>query len=1197
MKSIFVSSTFRDMQYERDMLQTIVDPELNATAVRYADSVNFADLRWGISTEDLDSETGSRKILSVCLDEIDRCRPYMLIFIGERYGWIPDRSLIKRAADEKRFSPQDCNISVTTLEIEFGALQEAGDLERCIFCFRKPLPFYQMSEATRKIYDAEDEMHRSMMQALKDRIRSTPGARIIEYSAGWDPAEEKVTGLEPLAAQITNEFLSMFSPDWELRGNDAWQQIEAARIESYIEQKTAGLYVRPDMFEEVTGQLDESSAPVMIRGVSGSGKTTIVCQIAERLKDCNNVCTILCGSSERMMDVTDIIRYMIYHVEDMLGKAHSDVAGEVRTFDEYRGDLESLLDEYERTGGRRLLFVLDAMDQLSDPAESAFLMLPEKNYRNVRFIFSALESYEVPLYMENRVRTMHVTPMDDAVKREVIRSILRNERKEVGQAVIEAMIKKPASSNPLYLSLLLRRIVMFNNEDFSEIASLGNDMNAITSYMLRTVDSCPSDLETLCRHISEEGGMRINSVLSDAALGMIAASRFGLREPDIRSIAESEGLAWNPLDFSRLVKYLGPFLIERTDGRIDFSHKSFREGLRDDKHDKSIYDHLIQLPKEDPIRQSEIIYHMYKADAKNTLTDTLWNCTALGGSIERETRELRLLCLEHGPDWLIDVIGTDYSKERGSWFFSFFSTVFCNEFRSTYLEQNCLLQILEAVEKAAEGSGGFQSEQTQGTIEYQIANIYEDTLEDHDAAAEYYKKAYEHLKGSGYYEHDLPTRVNFGIACGAIAAQAAGLNDYATAEKYLREANILFGEAGPLLENDPNILRCLAENELQWTNCMIGANDISAAREHYEKAGAAYDRIVAPDPALREDFDYRRANALMRINVMLENYGEALRILRAQESYVRIEYDRTRSLAARDKLEDILTKLASVSSLAGMETEAVKYIKEAVRNAELIDAEMQTADSARSLIRAEHRAAALIKSFDIGLAASFADKAVERARALLAEYDNTDTRESLGAALRERGQIAEKQEDWDLARKCADESVDMYKADSGEEAEAAQENNILYSEMTILKGLFNNGEFDKAFPMLKECLGRARTQMLDYPGVISLNIYDNFIDMPFTQNNGWDRPEYMEILNGERMATIFMTHDDPLVLAQAEGECRGMCYEMQGMLRFYSGDSIGGLRDMRTAQDVYRKTFDKTGHAFFANKADRIDQMIEISTS
>ena len=76
-----------------------------------------------------------------------------------------------------------------------------------------------------------------------------------------------------------------------------------------------------------------------------------------------------------------------------------------------------------------------------------------------------------------------------------------------------------------------------------------------------------------------------------------------------------------------------------------------------------------------------------------------------------------------------------------------------------------------------------------------------------------------------------------------------------------------------------------------------------------------------------------------------------------------------------------------------------------------------------------------------------------------------------------------------------------------------------------------------------------------------------------------------------------MTHDDPLVLAQAEGECRGMCYEMQGMLRFYSGDSIGGLRDMRTAQDVYRKTFDKTGHAFFANKADRIDQMIEISTS
>ena len=73
MNTIFVSSTFRDMQMERDALQTRVLPALNETAEQYGQTVSFCDLRWGIDTSDLESEEGSRKVLDVCLDEIDRC--------------------------------------------------------------------------------------------------------------------------------------------------------------------------------------------------------------------------------------------------------------------------------------------------------------------------------------------------------------------------------------------------------------------------------------------------------------------------------------------------------------------------------------------------------------------------------------------------------------------------------------------------------------------------------------------------------------------------------------------------------------------------------------------------------------------------------------------------------------------------------------------------------------------------------------------------------------------------------------------------------------------------------------------------------------------------------------------------------------------------------------------------------------------
>ena len=137
MKSIFVSSTFRDMHEERDILHERVMPELNEYAAGYGESVSFCDLRWGVNTEDLESEEGSRKVLSVCLDEIDRCRPYMLVILGERYGWIPEPETML-AAEEGRegLDPDDLEKSVTALEIEYGALRGKGQLSRTLFYFR-----------------------------------------------------------------------------------------------------------------------------------------------------------------------------------------------------------------------------------------------------------------------------------------------------------------------------------------------------------------------------------------------------------------------------------------------------------------------------------------------------------------------------------------------------------------------------------------------------------------------------------------------------------------------------------------------------------------------------------------------------------------------------------------------------------------------------------------------------------------------------------------------------------------------------------------------------------------------------------------------------------------------------------------------------------------------------------------------------
>ena len=135
MRLVFVSSTFKDMQFERDILQTYTIPALNEQLREYGERAYFGDLRWGVNTTDLDSDEGSRKVLKVCLDQIDNCKPYMIVLIGERYGWIPEQQLIDEACILKGIDRLE-DISVTELEIDYGALLNPEYEGRILFYFR-----------------------------------------------------------------------------------------------------------------------------------------------------------------------------------------------------------------------------------------------------------------------------------------------------------------------------------------------------------------------------------------------------------------------------------------------------------------------------------------------------------------------------------------------------------------------------------------------------------------------------------------------------------------------------------------------------------------------------------------------------------------------------------------------------------------------------------------------------------------------------------------------------------------------------------------------------------------------------------------------------------------------------------------------------------------------------------------------------
>src|SRR5262245_4390908 len=93
---LFVSSTFRDMHAERDHLVQVVFPELEERLGARRCTLEPIDLRWGVDTAALPGEEEKeRAVLRVCLDEIERSRPFQIVLIGERYGWIPPRERLE----------------------------------------------------------------------------------------------------------------------------------------------------------------------------------------------------------------------------------------------------------------------------------------------------------------------------------------------------------------------------------------------------------------------------------------------------------------------------------------------------------------------------------------------------------------------------------------------------------------------------------------------------------------------------------------------------------------------------------------------------------------------------------------------------------------------------------------------------------------------------------------------------------------------------------------------------------------------------------------------------------------------------------------------------------------------------------------------------------------------------------------------
>src|SRR5262245_40493671 len=87
----FLSSPFLGFHAERDHLARVVFPALEERLrnAKVRLHLTLVDLRVGVENASAaDQEAKERQVLSVCLQEVDHCRPFFILLLGDRYGTV-----------------------------------------------------------------------------------------------------------------------------------------------------------------------------------------------------------------------------------------------------------------------------------------------------------------------------------------------------------------------------------------------------------------------------------------------------------------------------------------------------------------------------------------------------------------------------------------------------------------------------------------------------------------------------------------------------------------------------------------------------------------------------------------------------------------------------------------------------------------------------------------------------------------------------------------------------------------------------------------------------------------------------------------------------------------------------------------------------------------------------------------------------
>ena len=522
---IFISSTFQDMQDERDYLITKVFPKLQVIAAKRYVSVVPLDLRWGIT----ENEANNGKVIEICLQEIENSHPFFIGIIGNRYGWCPTlEELNKNEFLKERWGEwlkKDIinGLSVTEIEMQYGVLRSKEKLNA----------YFYIKVPENNIDINADKLHKLKKQILHN------GRYPVEY---YDSAES-------LGQSVEKEFINLLN---ELYPEEAVSDLERERMayRAFMNSRTQ-VYI-PDIhnYERLDSFIEDSNlSHFVILGDSGTGKSALIANWILRQKTNKewNIVYFFVGCNGSAEDSNYILLRLINEIRDLyhISASIEDLAG-----DKPKEKLAELFSIIKKP----LLIVIDGVNQIVDINKIQQMNWLPQPTSNIKYLFTALEcENQISAFLYRNYSSLIIKNLSKEQRKQFVSEFLMKYHKKLSDEQIYRIVNCPICENTLVLHTLLNELISFGyHEQLNQQIGFYLQSESIEAFFLRVLE----------RYEKAFGNDKVKHLLA-----LIAVAHTGISETELQQITH-----FSQLDCSQFFCAFRPYFVI-VNGLIGFSHQ------------------------------------------------------------------------------------------------------------------------------------------------------------------------------------------------------------------------------------------------------------------------------------------------------------------------------------------------------------------------------------------------------------------------------------------------------------------------------------------------------------------------------------------------------------------------------------------------------------------------------------------------